>query len=169
MANSAMSSLQIRLATHSDLARILQIEREAPTSAHWTEVDYENVFVSTSPQRVFLAAENIGGVEGFLVARCAHPSEWEIENVVVAATARRLGLGAALLKSFLERVHSKNPLIGEALVIHLEVRESNHAARGLYEKSGFTVDKRRRAYYRHPDEDAICYHLIFQQHKSNLS
>lgn len=101
-------------------------------------------------------------VQGFLVARSAHTSEWEIENVVVAASAQRLGLGAALLEAFLGRVRAEKPADGEVCGVFLEVRESNVAARKLYEKSGLVIDRRREGYYSTPDESAIMYHLLFQ-------
>ena len=36
-------------------------------------------------------------------------------------------------------------------VIYLEVRESNHSARALYESLGFTVSGTRKNYYRRGD------------------
>jgi ribosomal-protein-alanine N-acetyltransferase len=44
--------------------------------------------------------------------------------------------------------------------VFLEVRESNLAARRLYEKSAFSESGRRRFYYREPQEDAIVYQLV---------
>ncbi len=66
-----------------------------------------------------------------------------------------------MLNAFLEQIRSQKPS-GEVLIVHLEVRESNLAARRLYEKAGFLLDKRRPAYYRNPEEDALLYHLIYQ-------
>jgi [ribosomal protein S18]-alanine N-acetyltransferase len=47
--------------------------------------------------------------------------------------------------------------------ILLEVRKSNLAARGLYEKQGFREVGRRRTYYADPEEDAILYALRFDR------
>ncbi len=96
------------------------------------------------------------------MARSVHPAEWEIENVVVAEPARRLGLGAALVKAFVECVRAEKPAESGVHGIFLEVRESNLAARKLYEKFGFVIDRWRERYYSHPDEDAVLYHLLFQ-------
>ena len=41
--------------------------------------------------------------------------------------------------------------------VSLEVRESNAAARGLYEKSGFTCRGGRKNFYREPRENAAIY------------
>ena len=46
-----------------------------------------------------------------------------------------------------------------ATAIFLEVRESNHAARSLYEKWAFSESGRRPRYYTQPEEDAIVYRL----------
>ena len=48
-----------------------------------------------------------------------------------------------------------------ATAIFLEVRESNHAARALYDKFHFEQSGRRKSYYRDTDEDAILYRLQF--------
>ena len=58
--------------------------------------------------------------------------EWEIENIAVAGRARRRGLGTRLLGEFLDLAQSRG-----AEAVFLEVRESNLAARRLYEKWAF--------------------------------
>ena len=67
----------------------------------------------------------------------------------------------ALVSAFLEQI-SLNKLPNNDLIVYLEVRESNHTARQLYEKSGFHLDNRRRAYYHLPEEDALVYRYSFQ-------
>jgi len=46
--------------------------------------------------------------------------------------------------------------------VFLEVRESNTAARRLYQKLGFEETGRRKSYYSNPVEDAVLYtrHLV---------
>ena len=92
-------------------------------------------------------------VVGFLIAHDI-AGEWEIENVLVAREFQRRGLASELLRTFLDIV-----LPGGTDSIFLEVRESNQAARSLYEKSGFIQTGRRSRYYRDPTEDAILYKL----------
>jgi ribosomal-protein-alanine N-acetyltransferase len=110
---------------------------------------------------MLLVAEPGKEVDGFLIARSLHLTEWEIENVVVAETARRRGLGVALVSVVLEQIRLRKPP-DDDLIVYLEVRESNLAARRLYEKSGFHLDIRRRAYYSRPEEDALVYRYIVQ-------
>ena len=96
-------------------------------------------------------AEGSGETLGFLVAAHVSP-DWELENVVVASTARRQGLGKALLGALLAAAAETN-----SASVFLEVREANHAARSLYEAAGFRITSRRKSYYNNPQEDAILY------------
>jgi ribosomal-protein-alanine acetyltransferase len=88
---------------------------------------------------------------GFLVARQVS-EEWELENLVVASEFRGRGFGSRLLRALLARVEE-----GESRALFLEVRESNAAARKLYQKAGFRETGRRRRYYADPAEDAVLY------------
>ncbi|MBV8051356.1 MAG: ribosomal protein S18-alanine N-acetyltransferase [Acidobacteriaceae bacterium] len=107
-------------------------------------------------QRTTLVVEAAGIIQGFIVGR-AVGREWEIENIAVANAVRRKGLGLALLNGLIEVVRAQN---SEA--VFLEVRESNRAARALYEKAGFVGAGRRTRYYRNPDEDAMIYRLLLE-------
>jgi ribosomal-protein-alanine N-acetyltransferase len=72
-----------------------------------------------------------------------------------------MGFGSALVSAVLEQISLHKPP-NDQLAVYLEVRESNVAARKLYEKFGFRLDNRRRAYYRLPEEDALVYRYTFQ-------
>src|SRR5438128_1704079 len=80
----------------------------------------------------------------------------ETENIAIARSARRGGLGTRLLGEFVDLARAEG-----AESVFLEVRESNRAARLLYEKWSFTERGRRKKYYQDPEEDAILYHLGF--------
>jgi len=78
--------------------------------------------------------------------------ELQIMQVVVAAEARRGGIGRALVLQSLRRSRAAG-----AITATLEVRASNDAAIALYAAMGFQVDGRRPSYY--PDgEDAVLMH-----------
>jgi [ribosomal protein S18]-alanine N-acetyltransferase len=164
MATGSKPLWLIRPAIAGDLEVILDLERQTPTAAHWSDQEYERLFAGTEggPQRFIAVGEHEpanpgifgegkGSIQGFLVARYAG-SEWEIENLVVAQSSRRQGLGKLLVTELLARAWVSG---GE--FVFLEVRESNVAARGLYESIGFTTAGRRRGYYANPVEDAILY------------
>jgi len=148
------SPLTVRAAKPDDISNILLVERSASSAAHWTETAYEAIFGPTAPPRIALVAETLEGrLRGFVIARIAG-GECELENIVVNPGEVRQGIGSTLLQEFFEAVRAQG--------IHrilLEVRESNLAARRLYEKWGFTCDGERSAYYRSPVEKAILYSL----------
>jgi ribosomal-protein-alanine N-acetyltransferase len=144
-----------------DIPSLIAMERECPTVAHWTEQEYRNLFVvhAEPPYRLALVAEGDGHsiILGFLVARNL-PPEWELENIVVAPSARRRGIGKQLIGALLAEARQTN---GRA--VFLEVRESNSAARRLYENLGFVETGRRTAYYNGPTEDAVLYTNVLDQ------
>ncbi|HEX4561908.1 MAG TPA: ribosomal protein S18-alanine N-acetyltransferase, partial [Gemmatimonadales bacterium] len=88
-------------------------------------------------------------VAGYLVAR-QMADEGEILNIGVDPKSRRCGVGRILVSAGLSRLHALG-----ARQVFLEVRESNVAARALYERFAFTEVSRRAKYYRRPVEDAI--------------
>jgi ribosomal-protein-alanine N-acetyltransferase len=132
---------------------MMDIEKNAPTAAHWSLEQYQSACLEFEPKRILLVLEVDSAIQGFLVARVVG-QEWEIENLAIAGAARRRGLGARLVRHFLNLVPGR----AEASVF-LEVRESNRAARGLFEQCGFIESGRRADYYRNPQEDAVTYVL----------
>ena len=106
---------------------------------------------------VILTAEEGGGLLGYVWARFVL-DEGDIGNIAVAPGFRRRGAGAALLKALLEEAERR-----QAAVVQLEVRESNLAARRLYEKNGFETVGKRKNYYEKPAEDAILMSKFFQK------
>jgi ribosomal-protein-alanine N-acetyltransferase len=146
-------TMAIRIAEFNDLGAILALERQTTGAAHWTAEQYKQLMGSG----VVLVAEQADRLCGFISAQ-AVAGEWEIENVVVAAQWLRRGIGNELIKALMKRARNQ-----AAAAILLEVRESNLAARGLYEKRGFREVGRRRSYYADPVEDAILYTLRFDR------
>ena len=69
------------------------------------------------------------------------------------ARRRRKGLGQQLLDALLAAARETSSSV------FLEVRESNGAARSLYEKAGFQQTGLRKSYYKDPAENAILYRL----------
>ena len=143
----------IRPATITDIAIMRGLEREAAGAAHWSAERYQSIFTEPGANRLALILEQDSAVQGFLVAHGVGP-EWDLENIVIAGPAQRRGLGTALLRTFLQQAQGLG-----ATVVFLEVRESNLAARRLYQKLGFAESGRRSRYYRDPVEDALTYRL----------
>jgi ribosomal-protein-alanine N-acetyltransferase len=144
-------TLQIREATLLDVPIMMALEREASTAAHWRKDDYLKVFEPTGVSRLALVVQREAHIAGFLIAS-ASGDEWEIENVVIKNDTRRRGLGLRLVEELTNKAQARG-----ARNLLLEVRESNEAARKLYEKCGFEIVGRRRGYYANPEEDAVVY------------
>ncbi len=143
--------MPIRAATPDDLPAIQRIEQQSDTAAHWSLLAYGALFEQDAPRRRALVATNSGSddVCGFIIVRSL-ADEWEIENLAVAPEQRLRGIASELLGELLRELQSAG-----ALAVLLEVRESNRAARRLYEKHGFSLEGRRADYYRNPSEDAL--------------
>ena len=145
--------MNIRPATAADVPAMMALERQAATAAHWSAADYARLFAPGAERVALVLEEEV--VEGFVVARGVE-TEWEIENIAVAGPAQRRGLGTHLLVELLDRLRRAG-----ARNVYLEVRESNRAARALYEKWAFVESGRRKCYYHQPDEDAVLYRFTF--------
>ena len=136
----------IRRATRRDVPRVVEIERES-FSDPWTAGAFRS---AVDEERLdFLVAEQAGGIVGYAVSWCVM-DEAELANLAVAVDARGAGVGGALLDAVIAAARQSG-----ADSMHLEVRESNAAARALYASRGFQAVGRRRRYYRAPVEDAL--------------
>ena len=131
-------SVLIRPAVKGDLAAIVRVQSAADTAAHWNPEDYLS-------QECLLAVSG-GRVAGFIVARGISPDESEILNLAVEPEFRRQGIARRLVQRVLE-THPGS--------VYLEVRQSNLAARKLYESWGFEQISLREKYYSDPGEHAI--------------
>lgn len=127
--------MTVRPMREADLPAVAEIQAANPQAAHWPPASYL--------ARESYVAELNGAVVGFLVLLPLAPDEAEVLNIAVSPDFQRRGIGRALLDQ------------AAARTLHLEVRESNAAARAFYQSLGFKATGRRRAYYQHPSEDAI--------------
>jgi ribosomal-protein-alanine N-acetyltransferase len=156
MTASPSAALTIRRCVPQDLERIAAIER-ASFSDPWS---FETFSATLALRHLrFLVAEE-GGREGgtggaaptlvgYVVA-LVMADEGEIADLAVAPSARRRGVA----RSLLERTMAEAMEAGVG-ALYLEVRESNAAARALYQALRFEPVGRRRGYYQHPSEDAL--------------
>ena len=162
-----MDSIVIRPATQEDASEFLRIENEN-FSDPWTYAVFMETLnnpgyinltavlsVSASKTDQFAASDEIAG----FICLAVVADEGHIDNVSVAKTCRRLGVGERLLKEAMQRAKQRG-----ACDFTLEVRTGNTAARALYEKAGFTCEGIRRNYYGHPTEDAAIYWKYARDH-----
>jgi ribosomal-protein-alanine N-acetyltransferase len=136
----------IRRATRDDVPRVVEIERSS-FSDPWTAGASRSA--ADEERLLFLVAEHEGRVVGYSVSWCV-VDQAELANLAVAAEARGLGIGGHLLDAAMAAARQAG-----CESMHLEVRESNAAARALYASRGCAEVGRRRRYYRAPVEDAL--------------
>jgi len=118
-------------------------------SRHWGAGSFQWELEHSRVARVFVM--RAPGRE--VIAYCAcwlFADELHINSLAVAEGWRRRGLARRLLVQVARLARAEG-----ATSATLEVRESNRAARALYEGLGFRVEGVRRDYYQAPREDAI--------------
>lgn len=143
---SAKPKVKLRAATAADVPSIVRIER-ASFSDPWSARAFEGLLASASVRT--MVAERDGQVIGYSVVVGA-ADEGELANIAVDPDCRRQGVSALLLSDLLATAERTG-----VMALFLEVRESNTAARALYERFGFGKVGRRRGYYQRPTEDAL--------------
>lgn len=104
---------------------------------------------ASNPAFVCFAALAKGAVAGYGMMFVS-AGESEIVNIAAAPTYRRLGIAEGIMKTLIGKAKEYG-----AEAMYLEVRESNFAARRLYEKLSFEIIGRRKNYYKKPSEDAL--------------
>lgn len=75
-----------------------------------------------------------------------------LNSIAVCEGFRRQHIGEGLISEMFEILRKQG-----VKTVSLEVRESNAAARGLYEKAGFSCQGVRKNFYREPRENAVIY------------
>ena len=139
-------SLEIKVAETHHLEQIVRIEQASfsdPWSCGLLQRKMEDKGV------VFYVAERDGSVLGYGILQCVLP-EAEVINVVAADGARRQGIGRGVLEALLREAKRRG-----VETVHLEVREGNLGAIGLYRSLGFEMVGLRKDYYENPREHAV--------------
>ncbi len=129
-----------------DLAAVLAIER-ASFATPWSERTFRGLLRRSNAR--LAVVEDEGGILGYAVAWFAG-GQAELGDLAVRPESRRRGVGRLLLEAMLAAAAQEG-----IEVMFLEVRESNLAARALYEEAGFVEVDRRLRYYADPTEDAL--------------
>ena len=129
--------MKFREMSESDLARVLDVERNA--YAHpWTEGNFKDC-LSGSYENWLLESE--GNIIGHGIISVA-VGEAHLLNICVAKSYQRQGLGRIILNYLLDLSRKL-----EASVMFLEVRESNLSALALYRNEGYEQIGLRKNYY----------------------
>jgi ribosomal-protein-alanine N-acetyltransferase len=131
-----------------DLEAVFAIE-QASFSHPWTRAMFQEELAKI-PATLYVLK---GGSEKVALGYCcfwALSGELQLVNIAVRPDLRGQGLGRLLLHYLFREAQLR-----AAEKIFLEVRPSNQAAVGLYERLGFKVLYRRPRYYTPEGEDAL--------------
>lgn len=143
----------IRPAAWGDIEAIRVLAAAVPEAPYWPQAIYEDFLSADSSVKQLFVAENDGAILGFIAGQIVVET-CELQSIIVAASARRTGLGTALLATFVEWARGHH-----AIRLELEVRAGNATAISFYERASFSKDGLRRRYYQHPEEDAVLMSL----------
>ena len=146
--STAAIAKKVRAFRPSDAPDIANILSDSAEAAQWPPQSYAKL--AESPGGILLVCEAEGRTGGFLAARRV-ADEAEILNIAVHRDFRRKGIASALLLAALKEFRSS-----AIARVFLELRKSNLPALALYGRHGFLPSGRRKAYYHHPTEDAVC-------------
>lgn len=130
--------IRIRELERSDLHYAAELDRRAFEDG-WSEkmfsAELEKDFA------YYFAAEDGGGLLGFAGVWCVYETA-DVARIAVEPSARRRGIGEALMRALIEKAGEKG-----CCRMMLEVDETNSAARSMYRKLGFTEIDLRKNYY----------------------
>lgn len=139
-----------------DLDEVLALER-ACFGDPWSRASFEAEVADPEGVRWPIVAVRSGRLVGYILVWFIL-DEAHIANIAVAPMFRFLGLGSYLLRLVIDQALDRS-----IRWIGLEVRESNEAARALYQRHGFRVTGRRPRYYSDNREDALIMTLALAE------
>jgi len=143
--------IRISAMTEADLRDVLTIEGLS-YSTPWNEGMFRSE-LSLDLSHNFTAKLNLNGTGDVLVGYVCFwllQGEAHLLNIAVQPEYRRMGLGASLMRFFIDFCRTK-----KAKILTLDVRSSNYPAIGMYRKMGFRKEGIRLRYYADHDEDAL--------------
>jgi ribosomal-protein-alanine N-acetyltransferase len=160
--NRQMGEYIIRRCELSDLIPVMEINLKT-LPEHYSDYFYESL-LAEMPE-AFLVAEHKGKLVGYTMCKTEYGfsnfkklgfvKKGHVVSIAVLEENRRQGLGSAIVEEAIKGVKEKR-----CDELYLEVRCSNNDAVRLYEKLGFSIKQRLKAYYR-DGEDAFLMAIEF--------
>ncbi|MBR3767908.1 MAG: ribosomal protein S18-alanine N-acetyltransferase [Clostridia bacterium] len=143
-----------------DAENIAKIEKEC-FSSPWSKSQIEDEINKENAIFIVAKSDNMlcGYVSGQLIL-----DEFYISNIAVTNAFRGRSIATNLIETLINNLKSKNCIFAT-----LEVRESNSAARHVYEKAGFINLGIRKNFYSSPTENACIYTLYFNKESENIN
>lgn len=139
-------NIRICLAKREHLPTIAKLEQTC-FAEPWSEKSLELLLKHNNFALVAMERDTLVGYCGVVTAL----DEGQITNIAVDPSARRRGVGRALMLAVMEEARRKRR---DLVSLSLEVRVSNEAAISLYTSCGFRRVGERKNFYRFPTESA---------------
>lgn len=139
--------IEIRRMTPEDVDQVSQLEEKTFSMPWHRESFIEMINNPTSLFMVAVDGDKLVGTCGMITVA----GEGDISNVVIDEKYRGAGFGYRLVGEAMKKAEE----LLNVTEFTLEVRVSNTAAIGLYEKIGFVSEGIRPHFYEKPDEDAM--------------
>ena len=157
-----MGDCILRRCELGDIIPVMEINlRTLPE--HYSDYFYESL-LEELPE-AFIVAEISGKIVGYIMCKMEHGfsnfkklgfvKKGHVVSIAIMNENRRKGFGSALVDETIKGVK-----IRQCSELYLEVRCSNNDAVRLYEKLGFSITQRLKAYYR-DGEDAYVMAIDF--------
>lgn len=159
-ANTAENGIHIRWMIRRDMPAVLGIEGEC-FEFSWSEDD----FIRCLRQRncIGMVAEQDDKVVGFMIYEL-HKNRLHILNFAVSTSARRSGVGKAMIAKLLGKLsHERRNRI------MLEIRETNLEAQLFFKDIGFKAISVLRDFYEDTDEDAYLMQFRYRPTADELA
>ena len=143
-----MMKIKIEPMQKSQIEDVLKIEEQAYGEHHWSKDSFYGE-LANNLAHYYCAFDLDGSLVGY-AGSWQVIDEAHITTIAIKPELMRKKIGEALLNKIINDCY-KN----EIKYITLEVRASNLAAIGLYEKYGFKSLGTRKGYYQNNNEDAL--------------
>ena len=150
-----VNDISFRNAVDADIEDIVAIENECFTDA-WSAESFRSSLANPFCEVIVCQRDGYSDTDGEFSRIVAHAvmmhmyEQGEIAKVAVARDFRRQGIASRLVDWLLKIAEHE-----DVENVFLDVRQSNTAARALYEKAGFTPYATAEAFYKSPVEAAV--------------
>jgi len=146
-------SYQFRLATETDLAKIMELEKASFGNDSWSKSTMRAELIA--PHTYYFVAHLDQQILGYAgLSKVTSSLSADIQTIAVSASHRRAGIGRELMQKLIEQA-----TLLQAAEVYLEVREDKPAPQKLYNELGFQAIDKRDNYYQSDGVAAIVMRL----------
>jgi ribosomal-protein-alanine N-acetyltransferase len=155
---SSPGEIVVEPMTRKHITELMRYERLMFGTESWSAAAYRDELADHANRFYRAAIDEAGALQGWAGLRIVG-AEAEVLTVGVIPTARKRGIGTALLAALLDEARRR-----EVAEVFLDVRFDNDDAQRIYRREGFVEVGRRRGYYDHGRVDSLTMKLELAGH-----